>query len=102
MRCELLDATLLGNLDLVALEWLLLSLASVLVYLESLVVVGTEESDQRCEIVQSAFCFGKDQLFLVQLHDRVDHCDLLEEVRNLLLLSLKLTVLLIQVVDNPD
>ena len=42
------------------------------------------------------------KLFLVHLHCWVDLSDLLQEVRDLLLLSLELAVLLIKIVDDPD
>ena len=95
VRCELLDASLLGDLDLVALEWLLLTLAGLLIVLESLLVVGAQVGDQGGEVVQSAFGLREYEFFLVQLHRRVDNRDLFEEVRDLLLLPLELAVLLI-------
>ena len=45
VRCKLLDASLLGNLNLIALERLLLSLVGFLVVLKSVMVVGTQIGD---------------------------------------------------------
>ena len=105
MSCELLDAPLLRNLDLITLQRLLLALTSavvVLIKLELLLVVRAQVADERVEVVELALVLRVVKLLLVHLHRWVDLGDLLEEVRDLLLLSLELAVLLIQIVDDPD
>ena len=95
---------LLGKLDLVSLQRLLLALcrAFLLVKLELLLVVGAQERDQLVVVVELALALAVAQLLLVNLHHRIDLRDLLEEVGHLLLLSLELAVFLIEIVDDPD
>ena len=98
MGCELLDAPLLRNLDLIAFQWLLLALSSavgIFIKLELLLVVRAQIADKRVEVVEFAFVLRIVKLFLVHLHRWVDLSDLLEEVGDLLLLALELAVLLI-------
>ena len=55
MRCKLLDAPLLRNLDLIAFQRLLLALSSavrVLIKLELLLVVRAQVTDERVEVVE--------------------------------------------------
>ena len=55
MRCKLLDAPLLRNLDLIAFQRLLLALSSavgVLIKLELLLVVRAQVADERVEVVE--------------------------------------------------
>ena len=55
MSCELLDAPLLRNLDLITLQRLLLALSSavgVLIKLELLLVVRAQVADERVEVVE--------------------------------------------------
>lgn len=84
MSSKLLDTALFGNLDLIALEGLLLALRGrssiLLVELELLLVVRAKVADQRVEVVEFTLVLGETQLFLIQLHRRVDLSDLLEEV----------------------
>ena len=57
MSCELLDAPLLCNLDLITLERLLLTLTSavgVLIKLELLLVVRAQVAYKRVEVVEFA------------------------------------------------
>ena len=84
MSSKLLDTALFGNLDLIALEGLLLALRGrrsiLLIELELLLVVRAKVADQRVEVVEFTLVLGETQLFLIQLHRRVDLSDLLEEV----------------------
>ena len=105
MSCKLLDAPLLRYLDLIALQRLLLALSSavvVLIKLELLLVVRAQVANERVEVIEFTLVLRVVKLLLVHLHRRVDLSDLLEEVRDLLLLSLELAVLLIEIVDDPD
>lgn len=102
MSSKLLDAALSSDLNLVSLEWLLLALTSTLILIQLVLVVGAEVADQRVEIVELALLFGVTKLFRVHFHRWVDHHNFVQEVRNLLLLPLKLAVLLIKVVDDPN
>ena len=98
MRCKLLDTPLLRNLDLIAFQRLLLALSSavgVLIKLELLLVVRAQVADERVEVAEFTLVLRIVKLLLVHLHRWVDLSDLLEEVGDLLLLSLELAVLLI-------
>jgi len=99
---ELLDAALSGDLNLISFEWLLLALSSALILIELVLVVRAEVADQGVEVVELALLFGVPKLFRVHFHRWVDQHNLVQEIRDLLLLPLKLAILLIKVVDNPD
>ena len=93
-----------SDLDLVALQWLLLfGLAHTGVIGRQLVlVVGVKEADQRVEVVELADVLRVAQLLLVDAHLRVDLRDLRQEILDLLLLAQKLAVLLVVAEDDPD
>ena len=76
----MLDTALLGDLDLIALERLLLTVMGILVQFKLLLVVGAQVADKRVEIVQLALVLAEPQLLFVELHRRVDLRDLLQEV----------------------
>ena len=109
MGRELLDTTLLGDLNFVTPQRLLLfsSLHGtsgfwLLVEVELVLVVGAQVGDERVEVVEFALVLGEAQLFLVELHRWVNLRDFAKKLGNLILLSLELAILLVQVEDDPN
>jgi len=65
-------------------------------------VVGTKEADQRVEVVEVTLGLGVGKLLVNHFHLRIDQNSLVQELLDLSLVSDKPTILLIEVVDDPD
>jgi hypothetical protein len=98
------DLTLLGDLDLIPLQWLLaLTLGlSIFTTRQLLMVIRPEVGHKGVKVVQVTQTFGVAEFILIDAHVFVEHGDLLEEVLDLLLVSLELAILLIVVENDPD
>jgi len=111
--CELLNVTLLGNLDLVSLERLFfaecimttlhsVNLLGLGPYINMFLVVAGQVGDQGIEVQEVAFQCSHSEIIHVYLQLWADLNFLPQEIRDLLLLMHELAVLLIQVIDDPD
>ena len=95
MSSELFNSTLSRDLDLITFERLLFALTCSLIFVEFILIIRTEEADQRIEVVKLILLLGVAQLFRVDLHCRVDLHNFVQEILDLLLLPLKLAILLV-------